>query len=337
MKKVLLCLLLLPLLALEPESATVSKVTGVNFVAPAKPVENDCYKALDAIDAKWIALNPYSFSEPGKAKLNHNINWQWWGEKNVGVEAMTKLAKEENLNILIKPHIWVKGQGWPGDFTLETEAEWREWERGYEEYVVGLAQIAEKYKVEMFALGTEVRQSVKQRPRFWKHLIRKVREVYSGKLTYASNWDNYREVTFWESLDYVGIDAYFPLIETPNPSLKAISAAWKPYVKELEDFSNEINKPILFTEYGYRSVDRCTWKQWEIPEHWEYKGTANHEAQQNGYEAIYQAFWDKPWFAGGFIWKWYDRDKGAGGMADTDYTPQNKPVEKIIQKWYSED
>ena len=57
-------------------------------------------------------------------------------------------------------------------------------------------------------------------------------------------------------------------------------------------------------------------------------------AQSNAYQAIFQTFWNESWFAGGFIWKWYDDDPEQGGPNNNDYTPQNKPVEEIIKAWY---
>lgn len=328
-------LLAVVLMAASSPKAPTEKVDGVNFVSPAKPVKNDCFKHLANIDAGWVAFNPFAFSEPGNPRVAHDLKWQWWGEKAAGTQAMAKLAKAEGIKICIKPHIWVKGQGWPGDYTLETEAEWRMWEKDYKGYVMGLVDVAVAENAEMFALGTEVRIAARERPTFWRHLVRSIREKYNGKLTYAANWDNYQNIPFWDELDYVGVDCYFPLLEQDNPSVKDLMSAWQPYVQELEAFSKKIGKPILFTEYGYRSVPKTTWKQWEIEEHWNFDGVSHEQCQNRAYEAIYRSFWHHDWFAGGFLWKWYDDYPNAGGDNNTDYTPQNKPVEAIIKEWYS--
>ena len=47
----------------------------------------------------------------------------------------------------------------------------------------------------------------------WWELIANIRQSYSGQLTYAANFDNYQEVYFWDQLDLIGINAYFPLRE----------------------------------------------------------------------------------------------------------------------------
>jgi hypothetical protein len=58
-------------------------------------------------------------------------------------------------------------------------------------------------------------------------LIKKVRAVYSGKLTYAENWDCIDKVLFWDQLDYIGVDAYFPISKKKKQKMKEIRAGWK--------------------------------------------------------------------------------------------------------------
>ncbi len=85
---------------------------------------------------------------------------------------------------------------------------------------------------------------------------------------------------------------------------------------------------ILFTEYGYRNVDYNTAEPWK-----ENEGEQNDEAQVNAYEAFYQSFAGKKWFAGGYVWKWYV-DDGHHRKREVDFTPQDTPAEKVIENWY---
>ena len=89
----------------------------------------------------------------------------------------------------------------------------------------------------------------------------------------------------------------------------------------------------MFTEYGYRSMDKCTEAPWLSNN----TGPVNMLAQQHAYEALYKKFIPQPWFAGGFLWKWHVNDSNAGGLSNNNYTPQHKPVEIIIKKWYGND
>ena len=61
----------------------------------------------------------------------------------------------------------------------------------------------------------------------------------------------------------------------------------------------------------------------------------NLEAQSNTMQVLFEEFWNEDWFAGGFLWKWFHDNNGAGGEADNQFTPQNKPAEGIIKSQYS--
>ena len=78
----------------------------------------------------------------------------------------------------------------------------------------------------MFCIGTEQGSSVKESPEYWLYLIEEVRKIYHGKITYAGNWDNYKNCTFWNKLDYIGIDAYFPVTNAANPNSQQLSEGW---------------------------------------------------------------------------------------------------------------
>ena len=231
---------------------------------------------------------------------------------------------------MLKPHVWVRGEGWPGDFTLDSEEQWQRWEQEYTAYLRTIAQIADSMNVELLCIGTEYRNAVVERPAFWESLIRDIRQQYDGKLTYAANWDNFQNVTFWDRLDYIGIDAYWPLCERKTPTIKTLTAGWREPVRQIERVQKKYQKPVLFTEYGYESRDYMARGHWESPE----EETVNLEAQRRAYQVLYDTFWDRPWFAGGFLWKWFPNHAEAGGALHTSYTPQNKPAMVVIQQTY---
>ena len=54
----------------------------------------------------------------------------------------------------------------------------------------------------------------------------------------------------------------------------------------------------------------------------------------NATKALYDVFWKEEWFAGGFVWKWFLQHDKVGGENNNRFTPQNKPVEKVIQTYY---
>jgi hypothetical protein len=61
----------------------------------------------------------------------------------------------------------------------------------------------------------------------------------------------------------------------------------------------------------------------------------NLEAQKNTTQALLETFWMEDWFAGGFVWKWFHEHDKVGGINDSRFTPQNKPVENLIREFYA--
>ena len=309
------------------------KINGVSLVSPQQYISEDYFSPIKKINANWVAFTPFGFLDATDTQIQFPIEENYWGDYPQNLEQMIRKAKEKQLNVLLKPHVWVNGQGWAGDYDLYFW-EWRHWEKNYKEFILSFAKIAEKHKVEMFCIGVEWKTAIRRRPSFWKYLIKEVRKVYHGKLIYAANWDEYQDVFFWKELDYVGIDGYFPLSNEKTPSKEELKQAWKPFVRDLSKFYKKTKRPIIFTEYGYRSTDFACWNQWEI-EHLKDEELINLQAQQNGYEALYERVWNQDWFAGGFIWKWYP-EVNSGGVNNSNYTPQGKPVLESIEQWYSQ-
>ena len=95
----------------------------------------------------------------------------------------------------------------------------------------------EEADVDIFCIGTELEQFVKHRPDYWKGLIKKIREAYKGKLTYAANWDEYSLGPLFGKISIIlGSMPIFPLSESQTPSFARV----KNRVAEVEstDFTN---------------------------------------------------------------------------------------------------
>ncbi|HRI01227.1 MAG TPA: hypothetical protein PK006_09270 [Saprospiraceae bacterium] len=304
----------------------------MTFVAPPQAFSKNVMAEVEDLGCNWIAIIPYAFGSKNSTKISYSVHdWQWWGERPEGVKATTSEAHKSKLKVMLKPQIYIH-QSWVGEIQFSTDEEWAKWEQDYRRYIMLMLDIAIESNVEMFCVGTELNWSAKQRPKFWIELIREIRNKYKGKLTYCTNWDHYREISFWKELDYIGISAYFPLLDEKQPSVNQLKEAWKPIVQELENYSKSQARPILFTEYGYLSVDGCSGKSWELEPNI-LKLAVNEQAQANAYEALYASFWEKEWWVGGFFWKWFPDGQGHEGYPEKDYTPQNKKATQIIKQW----
>jgi hypothetical protein len=310
----------------------VMKCRGVSVVGPPDSVNGMWVESVKKMNADYVAIQPYGYSFNGKPEVHYNSNRQWWGERVNGSRTMVRQAHAAGVNVMLKPMVYIPGS-WPGDYDLSTEAQWLIWEEAYRKYILEFAAMAESERAEMFVIGTEYKIAVEKRIPFWKSLLKEVRQVYSGKVTFAANWDSYSVVTFWNEFDFIGIDAYFPLVDSEIPSVISLRAAWTVHVKALGELNRRFGKPILFTEFGYRSLGKTAWKNWEL-DHISTGAGARMEGQENAYRAFFESVWNEPWFEGCFIWQWYTDHNHAGGLWDSDFTPQNKPAEEVIRNWF---
>jgi len=201
---------------------------------------------------------------------------------------------------------------------------------------ISKAEIAEQTNVEMFCIGTELTRLTTEKPVYWKNLIQEVRSIYSGKITYAANWYNeIEEITFWNELNFVGIQAYFPLVKNKYPTVKQISRGWIKYFPAIESIHKKYNRKILFTEMGYKSTADSAIEPWKWVEDSTIKD--NHfstETQANCYEAFFNTVWKKEWFAGVHIWQLRSDYIDHVGKKNLGFTPQGKPAENIIAKGF---
>ena len=117
-------------------------------------------------------------------------------------------------------------------------------------------------------------------------MIDNARSKFSGQLTYSSNWDAYHQIPFWDQLDFIGISAYFPLTEDKTPRVEDLKTHWRPIVKKLRKYARRHNKQILFTEFGYLSIDGCAYRAWELEKE-VHKRSINQQAQANAIEALF--------------------------------------------------
>jgi len=308
------------------------KINGVSFVASRDTIADYHVAPVIEINANYAAVMPFGFIRDLKHPvISYNSNRQWFGETLAGTQQYISELKKANIKIMLKPQIWVWRGEYTGHIEMETVETWNELEESYTTFILDYAKAAQESQVDMFCIGTELEKFIANRPEYWHNLIVDIRKIYKGKLTYAANWDEFKRTPFWKEMDYIGVDAYFPVSDTQTPTVEECIAGWQTHKDLLHSYAITFNKPILFTEFGYRSVDYSGKEPWKSDRHEE---AANLDAQVNTTQALFESFWNEPWFAGGFIWKWFHDHSNSGGIQDNQFTPQNKPVEAVINSYY---
>jgi len=250
-----------------------------------------------------------------------------------------ELIRNKGYKVFVKPHVWISDPSddkWRSDIFPSDKENWKLWQKSYRDFIIRYAKVAEQANAEMFCIGTELSQLATSKSQFWQDLIKEVKTVYSGKLTYAANWHNeYEKITFWDQLDYIGIQAYFPLVNLKNPTTEQLTKGWDKYLPNLESLYGKYNRRILFTEMGYKSTASSAIRPWE----WAEKSTDKEvyyspETQANCYKAFFESVWKQDWFAGVHIWQLRSKYNINRAKKDLDFTPQGKPAQQVIAEGF---
>ena len=315
-------------------SGQTEKINGVSFVASRDAISEEHVSPVVNVNANYAAIMPFGFiRNTAHAEIIFNTDRQWFGESKLGAKQYIETLKKQQIKIMIKPQIWISRGEFTGYLKMQDETGWKALEASYSKFILEFAQLAEDTKSEIFCIGTELEQFVEYRPEYWDNLILEIKKIYKGKLTYAANWDEFKRTPFWSQLDFIGVDAYFPVSDSQTPTVEDCLKGWRKHTNVIKGLSNAFDKPILFTEFGYRSVDFAGKEPWKSD-----RGmtVVNLDAQVNTTKALFEEFWKEDWFAGGFIWKWFHNHDKVGGEDNNQFTPQNKPVEAVLKSYYSQ-
>jgi hypothetical protein len=293
----------------------------------------EIHKHLSAIGYNVVQLNTFAYMRNRK-----DTSIYIGGDPSMAVpylESEIQNLHEMGFKVMLKPHIWIGGHdldpdNWRSKIDFDDLGKREKWFESYTKFMLGEAELAESTGAEMLVVGTEL-VGVSKYTENWKKLIEKIREVYSGKLTYAAEGRNAMKIDFWGALDYIGIDAYFPLTDKSGPTLEELVKGWKEYEPEMKKLSDKYNKQIIFTEVGFKSVEGTTIKPWE----WNQDGKTSQEEQALAFQATSLVFQNAPYLAGVFVWKYFtDMNSYERRNNEKGFTPYRKEAEKIISGWF---
>ncbi len=295
---------------------------GVNFTAeygaPYASVEAlESLRRLREYGVNSVALVVYGWTSEGRPSVQISRGLGVW-ESEEGVENLARMAHALGMKVFLKPQLWVRG-GSPTSLDFPDREQRERWFRSYGEFIGHYARLATRIHADLFCVGVELAKLSRYDDR-WRALIAQVRQIYPGPLTYAANFGrDFQEVRFWNDLDYIGLDEYYPL-----PADLSTGGL----VRRVERVAVEYRRPVLFTEVGFRSVvdaQRDPWNDAPRP--------LSLDEQRRCYEAIFGAFYARPWFAG--MYWWQVGTNGAGGTEDDSFTPWGKPAMDVVREWYT--
>ncbi|MEO0052676.1 MAG: YCF48-related protein [candidate division WOR-3 bacterium] len=331
----------------------------------AQPGPDELIKGMTLIrtSARYSYDSPAAETALVQMRFSTGINWVviqpvWWmtdtGKSEIfwlpdsspsdrEISHIIRLARNLGIRVFLKPQLRCRS----GVSPLFHNPPDTLWFTAYRRFILHYAEIGLRTGCELFAIGTGLDRTTDEtwERAEWHRTIAQVRKVFRKAsqppaLTYGADWRTWRQIPFWQSLDYIGINAFFPLTadeppyppsEFPPGSVDGLAWFWKhKYLPEIENFLSGLDqpRPVLFTEIGYRSIDRCYLQ----PENDTQSGNYDPVAQRNSYIAAYHALAGRPWFAGWCFYAW-QTDTGDGGAGNTGYTPHNKKAQEVMRKF----
>jgi hypothetical protein len=259
---------------------------------------------IRAVGATWVAIHPYArIQDDGTVRFRPL-------DPAAPPEHLARpiaAAHAAGLRIAITPHLayWGSSFPWAGAIGFSTPEAWQRFWTTYTDWVVALASTCAG--ADGFVLGTEIDRTLGHEAE-WRQLIARVRAVTGSPLTYGANWTEYRRVPFWDALDAIGIQAYFPLADSVGASPEMISRAWERRMTELRDFAAAHRRRIVFTELGYNRAFAAPVRPWDP----HVDGTEAEAVQETCLRLALAAVEREPSVAGAFLWKWFPNPRPVG-------------------------
>ncbi len=286
---------------------------------------------IKKIGANWVAIHPY-----GRVARNGQVTYDSKMLAPGGyLDRAAVKAKNQGVKLFIKPHLGYWGSfSWRGDIGFgDNEKNWNRFFETYSKFIIELAKYSERVKAPLFSIGLEYKKTTHRKE--WLLILTKIRKVYNGKLTYSANWDHVDKVPFWNKLDLIGVQAYFPLDQ------KNIQKSWKDIFKKLKALSSRVGgRSIVFTEIGYDrspSAAKYPWKSAEVG----VNKSKSIPLRTTLVQEVLKLEGHYPTLAGVFWWKWMPGDVidksqvfGKYRVNDGDFSVRDLEVAQALTRYW---
>jgi hypothetical protein len=288
---------------------------------------------LASLGTNAVSITPFSFMRDPNKPIPLPFSHGSGAENDECVIHSANTAQELGMSVMLKPHIWL-GRSWPGEIEMKSDDDWKKFFGYYESWILHYALLAEMYDIETLCIGVELVRTTIGHEDEWRRIIASVRQLYSGSIVYAANWGTeFENISFWDALDYIGINCYYPLTDLDTAPLDELKRGARSVFRRIEKVHDRYDKPVLITEIGFTATE-APWKEPHQPVRRRQVDAVGMEHQALCYRAIFEALYGEDWCEGIFWWKWPSFLE-YGGRRNADFTPNGKPAEDVVREWYS--
>lgn len=285
--------------------------------------------ALAGLGTDAVSLTPFGYARNETESTVYFILDNTWDETLGGLFKANEDAQALGMHVMMKPHIWLGNGKWCGEITITDSNELKKWENAYSQFIIYHGLIAELSGMQSLCVAVELPHMF-QHTEMWRRVIRCARTAFSGPLTYGANWmDEYDGIKFWDDLDFIGVQTYFPLSRSKDETSSDFYAHAKDLSVRLSAFSTQWDRPIVFTEAGFPSIEHALLN----PHQEDFSQKRSDEAQAMGYTLLFEEFSHQPWFKGFFWWKW-ESGNSSRRSTDKSFHVRGKKAETVVKKFY---
>lgn len=267
--------------------------------------------AADGVN--WVAIHPYA-----QIRADGSVSARHLGPDQP-TDWLTRPITEAHargMKVMVVPHLahWGSPFSWRGAIRFEDPVARARFFEEYGRFVRDLA--ATVRDADALVVGSELDGTIDSEAE-WRALITELRTTFPGPLTYASNWDAFERVPFWDAVDAIGIQAYFPLVKGPDgapPTREALDAGWAAVMARVRALHERTGKHVVFTELGYDATVGAAREPWASGPR-----SAEGEAVQRAcLQAALAAVEREPSVVGAFLWKWFPGEAQVGDFRMSD-------------------
>lgn len=286
------------------------------------------------LGANWISLTPFGRAWDLKATGVDKTFELPFAENQRGMLRAVQQAHARGLKVLLVPHLWVESGGWRAEIDPDGAEGWRRFAEGYRAFVLSWARFATRARVDMLAVGVELRSWVTttQAPSFLP-ILRDIRAAYAGPLTYAANWDDVEQTVILGELDVIGINAFYPLTDKQNASDAELERGGLTVAEKVKALAELWQKPVVFNEFGYTARTDPALRPWEWPDHMR-DVKVDARAQGAAYRGLLRGMLTTAELRGGFVWRLYADPDDLSQEAEWGFSPRGREAELFLRGAY---
>ena len=245
------------------------------------------------------------------------------------IEAALVDANRMGFSTILIPHLYLRDGGWRGHITMSEPQVRDRWWGSYTRFIEEAARISERSGATVLSLGVELKGmsgELDTRTRF-RALRQRVQKLYRGLLTYSANWDEAESVKFWDLVDIVGVNGYYPLVPDVERGSEAIA-------QRLHELHQSTKKEVLVLEVGYRSGPMSHLKPWDWPEDVANKDV-DEAAQAKNWAAILTNWLTTDGIRGLLVWVIPTDPDDPASEPPHGFNPLNKAAEQVLKRAFS--